>query len=161
MPAGGNFLYNSSLQDSSPGESFNFGSLNGVRGFFTDPSKADDSFVPFKKGNDTLAVYSKKLSPTYSKQSATGRYAFAVNGAKKITYSSTKPSNSGGVSLAVTLYDNTYEQSIALPTITSAATQTSDIPEGYDFGFIEYTAKHSGNSSHVATANHTMNVVCE
>lgn len=38
----------SSLQDSSSGESFNFGSLNGVRGFFTDPSKADDSFVPFK-----------------------------------------------------------------------------------------------------------------
>lgn len=38
----------SSLQDSSSGESFNFGSLNGVRGFFTNPSKADDSFVPFK-----------------------------------------------------------------------------------------------------------------
>lgn len=39
---------NSSLQDSSSGESFNFGSLNGVRGFFTNPSKADDSFIPFK-----------------------------------------------------------------------------------------------------------------
>lgn len=38
---------NSSLQDSNTSESFNFGSLNGVRGFFTDPSKADDSFIPF------------------------------------------------------------------------------------------------------------------
>ena len=41
---------NSSLKDSNSGESFNFGSLNGVRGFFTNPSKADDSFVPFKSG---------------------------------------------------------------------------------------------------------------
>lgn len=38
------------MQDSNTSESFNFGSLNGVRGFFTDPSKADDSFVPFKSG---------------------------------------------------------------------------------------------------------------
>lgn len=29
-------------------ETFNFGVLNGVRGFFTNPSRADDSFVPFK-----------------------------------------------------------------------------------------------------------------
>lgn len=29
-------------------ESFNFGYLNGVRGFFTNPSRADDSFIPFK-----------------------------------------------------------------------------------------------------------------
>ena len=28
-----------------------FGSLNGVRGFFTNPSRADDSFVPFKSGD--------------------------------------------------------------------------------------------------------------
>ena len=47
---------NSSLQDSSSGESFNFGSLNGVRGFFTDPSKADDSFIPFKSGNDVKVI---------------------------------------------------------------------------------------------------------
>ena len=39
---------NSSLTDSDTSESFNFGSLNGVRGFFTNPSKADDSFIPFK-----------------------------------------------------------------------------------------------------------------
>lgn len=37
----------SSLKDSNTNESFNFGSLNGVRGFFTDPSRADDSFIPF------------------------------------------------------------------------------------------------------------------
>lgn len=38
---------NSSLKDSNTNESFNFGSLNGVRGFYTDPSRADDSFIPF------------------------------------------------------------------------------------------------------------------
>ena len=43
-------MNNSSLKDSTSGESFNFGSLNGVRGFFTNPSKADDSFVPFSSG---------------------------------------------------------------------------------------------------------------
>ena len=31
-------------------ETFNFGVKDGVRGFFTDPSRADDSFVPFKSG---------------------------------------------------------------------------------------------------------------
>ena len=35
------------MRDSSSGESFNYGVKDGVRGFFTDPSKADDSFVPF------------------------------------------------------------------------------------------------------------------
>ena len=30
-------------------ESFNFGVKDGVRGFFTNPSRADDSFVPFKR----------------------------------------------------------------------------------------------------------------
>ena len=47
----------SSLQDSNTSESFNFGSLNGVRGFFTSPSKADDSFVPFK--SDSGITYTK------------------------------------------------------------------------------------------------------
>ena len=41
---------NSSLIDSNTTETFNFGSLNGVRGFFTNPSRADDSFIPFKSG---------------------------------------------------------------------------------------------------------------
>lgn len=46
----------SSLQDSSSGESFNFGSLNGVRGFFTNPSKADDSFVPFRQKINSVST---------------------------------------------------------------------------------------------------------
>ena len=37
------------MNDSNTSESFNFGSLNGVRGFFTNPSRADDSFVPFSQ----------------------------------------------------------------------------------------------------------------
>lgn len=35
-------------------ETFNFGVKDGVRGFFTNPSRADDSFIPFKRGIDTF-----------------------------------------------------------------------------------------------------------
>lgn len=48
---------NSSLTDSNTSESFNFGSLNGVRGFFTSPSKADDSFIPFNSGFSGANIY--------------------------------------------------------------------------------------------------------
>ena len=54
----------SSLQDSSSGESFNFGSLNGVRGFFTNPSKADDSFIPFSYDNYNKAFIPAMTSTT-------------------------------------------------------------------------------------------------
>lgn len=37
-------------------ETFNFGIKDGVRGFFTDPSRADDSFIPFSQ---SLYVYNK------------------------------------------------------------------------------------------------------
>ena len=37
---------NESLQNEN-NESFNFGYKDGVRGFFTNPSRADDSFIPF------------------------------------------------------------------------------------------------------------------
>ncbi len=40
-------------------ESFNFGVLNGVRGFFTDSSRADDSFIPFKSGELELGEFIK------------------------------------------------------------------------------------------------------
>ena len=39
---------NSSLQNEN-NESFNFGVKDGVRGFFTNPSRADDSFIPFNE----------------------------------------------------------------------------------------------------------------
>lgn len=41
---------NSSLTNEDA-ETFNFGVKDGVRGFFTDPSRADDSFIPFSGGN--------------------------------------------------------------------------------------------------------------
>lgn len=54
---------NDSLQNEN-NESFNFGYLNGVRGFFTDSSRADDSFVPFSsKINHTQAI---KINKTYT-----------------------------------------------------------------------------------------------
>ena len=64
---------NSSLQDSNTSESFNFGSLNGVRGFFTDPSKADDSFIPFKSVLSVSDVwqYSETSSKTDSNYTVT------------------------------------------------------------------------------------------
>lgn len=56
---------NSSLQDSNTSESFNFGSLNGVRGFFTDPSKADDSFVPFSKSFISINQFKSSMISTH------------------------------------------------------------------------------------------------
>ena len=38
-------------------ETFNFGVKDGVRGFFTNPSRADDSFVPFKSTNELYRHY--------------------------------------------------------------------------------------------------------
>ena len=46
---------NSSLQDSNTSESFNFGVKNGVYGFYTDPARADDSFIPFS-GSGTIKI---------------------------------------------------------------------------------------------------------
>lgn len=51
---------NSSLQNEN-NESFNFGYLNGVRGFFTNPSRADDSFIPFSSvPKEILFVHSQR-----------------------------------------------------------------------------------------------------
>ena len=55
----------SSLQDSNTNESFNFGSLNGVRGFFTNPSKADDSFVPFSKSFISINQFKSSMISTH------------------------------------------------------------------------------------------------
>lgn len=38
-------------------ESFNFGVKDGVRGFYTDPSRADDCFIPFSKFMGTHLYY--------------------------------------------------------------------------------------------------------
>lgn len=35
-------------------ETFNFGIKDGVRGFYTDPARADDSFIPFSNGLKNL-----------------------------------------------------------------------------------------------------------
>lgn len=52
--------------DSNTSETFNFGSLNGVRGFFTNPSRADDSFVPFKTVYNNANYIDASISQTTS-----------------------------------------------------------------------------------------------
>lgn len=44
---------NSSLKNEN-NESFNFGVKDGVRGFYTNPSRADDSFIPFKSSDPLI-----------------------------------------------------------------------------------------------------------
>lgn len=44
---------NSSLTNEDA-ETFNFGVKDGVRGFYTNPSRADDSFIPFKNNFTTI-----------------------------------------------------------------------------------------------------------
>lgn len=45
-------------------ETFNFGVKDGVRGFFTNPSRADDSFIPFKSGGKLTELASVVKSTT-------------------------------------------------------------------------------------------------
>lgn len=48
-----NIFHNSSLTNEDA-ETFNFGVKDGVRGFYTNPSRADDSFIPFKNNFTTI-----------------------------------------------------------------------------------------------------------
>ena len=57
------------------GETFNFGVKDGVRGFFTNPSRADDSFVPFSSFSASYEVLYQKAS--YSGESYSGTYTVA------------------------------------------------------------------------------------
>ena len=43
-------------------ESFNFGIKDGVRGFYTDPSRADDSFIPFKSAKSIADMPTESYS---------------------------------------------------------------------------------------------------
>ena len=52
---------NSSLTNENS-ETFNFGVKDGVRGFFTNPSRADDSFIPFN--NNISEIYYSKNNKT-------------------------------------------------------------------------------------------------
>ena len=61
-------IVNASLTNENS-ETFNFGYLNGVRGFFTNPSRADDSFVPFNNLDGTLLW--KNNSPNSNFSTAT------------------------------------------------------------------------------------------
>lgn len=51
-------------------ETFNFGVKDGVRGFYTDPARADDSFVPFKQKKtynpDNISYHSCKKNADYT-----------------------------------------------------------------------------------------------
>ena len=51
-------------------ETFNFGVKDGVRGFFTNPSRADDSFIPFKQKKtynpDNISYHSCKKNADYT-----------------------------------------------------------------------------------------------
>lgn len=77
-------IENSSLKDSTSGESFNFGSLNGVRGFFTNPSKADDSFIPFKVGNEYHNSIIISTYYHYTNNTTITDISYNINGVKKV-----------------------------------------------------------------------------
>ena len=79
---------NSSLTNENS-ESFNFGVKDGVRGFFTNPSRADDSFIPFSNNASVFAKYKAGAGTTtfnidVSKCSKL-YYSFDVNDTSKIT----------------------------------------------------------------------------
>lgn len=55
-------------------ETFNFGIKDGVRGFYTNPSRADDSFIPFKSEDAKTQLLMKTSSVVVSNQHYVGRY---------------------------------------------------------------------------------------
>ena len=67
----------------SSGESFNFGSLNGVRGFYTNPSRADDSFVPFNVGNEYHNSIIIDTYYHYTNNTTITDISYNINGVKK------------------------------------------------------------------------------
>lgn len=76
---------NSSLVNENS-ESFNFGVKDGVRGFFTNPSRADDSFIPFKKNLSPFSCPFKFYLSNYSYQL---EMPINVEGYTKFTLTST------------------------------------------------------------------------
>ena len=48
--------HNQSLTNENS-ETFNFGVKDGVRGFYTNPSRADDSFIPFKSIDNAEYIF--------------------------------------------------------------------------------------------------------
>ena len=57
-----------------------------MRGFFTNPSRADDSFVPFRKGISELSLYGTSTSNEENQQ-----VTIPNNGIKTVTVSSKSP----------------------------------------------------------------------
>ena len=57
---------NSGLTNESQ-ETFNFGVKDGVRGFFTNPSRADDCFIPFKSGSGWFYTGTASIAGSTSK----------------------------------------------------------------------------------------------
>ena len=100
-------------------ESFNFGVKDGVRGFFTDPSRADDSFIPFKSKLTCIKIASQTgnstwgntfncatIVPDYQELTVdnfyyriTGRTKYASGGAEHVYASISYNASNGDVSV--------------------------------------------------------------
>lgn len=83
---------NESLQNEN-NESFNFGVKDGVRGFFTNPSRADDSFIPFKGTAQLTALECGNMSGTKSFSVSVGNKILVCCNARGDVSSTTGLSN--------------------------------------------------------------------
>ena len=129
--------YNSSLTNENT-ETFNFGVLNGVRGFFTNPSRADDSLVPFKSGK---LLFAAKFAYS-TKDDGNTCYSFSVDGIDKILI--TGIALRSGTGLYVVPNNNITTDASTTPSISdSIATVISTTPlevdvSSYDFITLMY-----------------------
>lgn len=100
---------NSSLTNENS-ETFNFGVKDGVRGFFTNPSRADDSFIPFSTMSllDFQSRFSGDASFTYSVPTNKSKLMLIFVGGS-YNYSSTISTTKGNCTLIKddALYPNT------------------------------------------------------
>ena len=87
-------------------ESFNFGVKDGVRGFFTDPSRADDSFIPFRSGISFVTCVVGLATSTENIYAGKCIHTFLESGSYSIAYFLEHSKTKDG---AVTIKKNTEE----------------------------------------------------
>lgn len=116
-----------------------------MRGFFTDPSRADDSFIPFKSGK---LLFAAKFAYS-TKDNGNTCYSFSVDGIDKILI--TGIALRSGTGLYVVPNNNITTDASTTPSISdSIATVISTTPLEVDVSSYDYiTLMYYGGDQYI------------
>lgn len=62
--------------------------------------------------------------------------------------------------MVLSIYSNDGTQLSQTSIARNSGNNVISIPATAGYGVVDYTARHSGNNGHAATANHTFTIVC-